>query len=83
MDIGCPVCNGLALIVACCSRCGTLLTDAGRLENNYADYSPYREIDDLRLTNNFPDLNVSQCLHVLYCNQCQREEITGVSEKVL
>lgn len=81
MAFGCPVCNGLKHMDVECSRCGALMDDTGRLTDLYADYSPYREIDDLRMTNGFPDLANEQCLHVFYCSLCGQEETVGIAEQ--
>lgn len=80
MDYLCPVCNGLAPLAQACQRCGTLLSDAGRLYDYYGDYSPYREIDDAKLDNGYPDRRNHQCLHTGWCNSCQTEQTVAVQE---
>ena len=81
MGFGCPVCNGLSEAEAHCRRCGRLMRDAGRLQDYYADYSPYREIDSLRRTNGYLDLQAGYCMHTFYCPECELEEVRGIPEQ--
>jgi len=76
----CPVCNGLAALANDCPRCGQLLSDAGKLYDFYGAYSPYREIDDAKLDNGYPDRQNHQCLHTGWCPQCQEEHTIIVQE---
>jgi len=66
----CPVCNGMANLAAVCPNCGGEGSDEGRLGDLYGPYSPYRAIDDVRLTNGFPDLLDGVCLHAAVCRRC-------------
>lgn len=83
MDFGCPVCNGLRDTHVHCPACGHLLEDRGRLEQAFGDYSPYREIDDLRRTNAYVDLQRNQCMHLFYCPTCKQQKAIGIREEVL
>lgn len=83
MGFGCPVCNGLRQADASCTRCGNTMEDTGRLENYFADYSPYREIDDLRKTNGYLDLETGHCIHVFFCHECKHEATVGIPEEYL
>lgn len=80
MDHLCPVCNGLVALKQACSRCGNRLDDAGRLYDFYGDYSPYREIDDAKMDNGYPDRQKNQCLHTCWCPQCHASEMVIVQE---
>lgn len=66
----CPVCNGLETLNMTCPHCGAPLEDRGRLADYYNPYSPYREIDDLKMTDNVADEALHRCLHLLYCPRC-------------
>lgn len=79
----CPVCNGLERLDTPCARCGTPQDDLGRLSDYYTPYSPYREIDDLKMTNSFADLATHQCIHLLYCPHCQLEHKQAINERFL
>jgi hypothetical protein len=70
MSYMCPVCNGLQQLNPMCSRCGGAMHDEGRISDAFGPYSPYRQIDDLKLTNGFLDLSTRQCVHSLYCPHC-------------
>lgn len=76
----CPYCNALATFQAACSQCGQNLTDTGRLADYYGDYSPYREIDDSKLTNGYNDLANALCIHVGWCEHCHREQLLAIRE---
>lgn len=67
LDIKCPLCNKNA-------------TDCGRYDEYLGPYAPYRQIDDLRLTNDFNDLKNHQCIHVGYCAQCNLTLNVSVNE---
>lgn len=83
MAFGCPVCNGLREEDAACRYCGSKMEDTGRLENLFDDYSPYREIDHLRMTNGYLDLQQGECMHLFFCNRCNRRDVRGIPEEVL
>jgi hypothetical protein len=77
----CPVCNGFSPLQAACPRCAHPLEDGGRLYDYYGDYSPYREIDDAKLDNGYPDQQLHLCLHLCWCPHCQTERIAAVQEQ--
>ncbi|GAB7388827.1 hypothetical protein BSNK01_26650 [Bacillaceae bacterium] len=76
----CPVCNGLASLGARCPHCKERMIDGGRLGDYYGDYSPYREIDDLKATNGYPDLRNGECWHLAFCPRCRRDIPWPVAE---
>ncbi|GAB2677164.1 hypothetical protein FE781_02935 [Paenibacillus thermoaerophilus] len=80
MSYLCPVCNGLQCIEAACSRCGTTLTDSGRVGDYEGPYSPYRPIDELKLTNGFHDFALHECIHYVCCPACGRCSTMRVRE---
>ncbi|GAA4723163.1 hypothetical protein [Brevibacillus fulvus] len=81
MNYICPVCNGFSNFNSHCKTCGLPLDDCGRIYDFYGDYSPYRPIDDSKLTNGYPDLKQHQCLHLGFCPNCQREQIIPLQER--
>jgi hypothetical protein len=76
----CPVCNGLDQLQASCRSCGGAAEDCGKASDYYGPYSPYRPIDELKLTNGFPDLAQHQCYHALYCPSCDSTQLHAVDE---
>ena len=76
----CPVCNGLDSFEYICPKCQSKMEDSGKLSDFFSDYSPYREIDDVNLTNGFLDVQENLCLHVAYCPQCGYDQITTINE---
>jgi hypothetical protein len=77
----CPVCNGLTSIQDHCPKCSSLMNDSGKMSDFFAPYSPYREIDDVNMTNGFPDVKQHQCLHLAYCESCGYEQVLAFEEK--
>lgn len=65
MERVCPICNSLAAVDCLCPVCGGKMADGGALENYYGPYSPYMDGDSLH---NF--LPEEQCVHLLYCPDC-------------
>jgi len=76
----CPVCNGLESLKQACPACARSLTDCGRLDDLTGPYAPYRQIDDLKLTNGFDDLGSHRCIHLLHCPECKSNYTAAVSE---
>lgn len=66
----CPVCNGLQAVSAVCPRCASSLKDGGKIQDYYGPYSPYRPIDDMKMTNGFADLSTHRCVHYIHCEEC-------------
>jgi hypothetical protein len=79
----CPVCNGFDLLEAACPDCGGVAEDCGRLGDYYGPYSPYRPIDDIRMTNGYPDVRERECLHAAHCTRCGQTFVSGVSESCI
>lgn len=81
-DYACPVCNGFSsLEETVCPECGSRLADQGRLTDLFSDYSPYREIDGLKMTDGLPDdAEKHRCPHILFCTSCKFSNITMIEE---
>lgn len=79
-DTICPVCNGLEQLVSVCPQCGGTTEDQGKESDYYGPYSPYRPIDDMKLTNGYYDLAQHQCMHAVYCPACGTTAIQSVNE---
>lgn len=77
----CPVCNGLSEIHVQCPKCGEELADSGRLMDFYDDYSPYMEIDLMKLEDGWADTNSGQkCPHLFRCPNCGQDDIIFIKE---
>ena len=68
----CPICNGLTKLNMACPRCGQTAEDYGRYGDFFGPYSPYRPIEDLKLTDGLMDAETYTCPHLLYCPDCER-----------
>jgi len=78
----CPVCNGLQSVHAVCPACQLQLDDMGKLSDYYGPYSPYRPIDDLKLTNGMFDYAGRRCIHLAICPACRQETFIAVKEQI-
>lgn len=77
----CPVCNGFREAYLLCSNCGEPMMESGRLMDFYDDYSPYMEIDLMKMEDGYPSTNSGQkCPHVYRCPACNQEDIFFVKE---
>lgn len=83
MSYICPVCNGLTIIEAVCQHCQHQLVDYGRIEEYYGPYSPYREIDDAKMTNGILDYQNHICIHLANCPICNKNYIIEVKEQLI
>ncbi|MED4227602.1 hypothetical protein [Neobacillus cucumis] len=77
----CPVCNGLREVYLLCTHCGEPMLEAGRLIDFFDDYSPYMEIDLMKLEDGYPDTNSGQkCPHLYRCPACHNDEVIFIKE---
>lgn len=77
----CPVCNGFHEVSLLCSNCGEPMSESGRLMDFYDDYSPYMEIDLMKMEDGYPDSNSGhKCPHVYRCLTCNKEEVILIKE---
>jgi hypothetical protein len=77
----CPICNGLREINLQCSHCGGQMLDSGRLMDYYDDYSPYMEIDLMKMEDGYPDSHSGgKCPHLYQCPSCQQDQVIFIKE---
>lgn len=77
----CPICNGLRELYLVCENCGESMMESGRLMDYYGNYSPYMEIDLMKLEDGFPDTYTNhKCPHLFRCPNCGRDEIILIKE---
>ncbi|SFS43046.1 hypothetical protein SAMN05444972_10299 [Marininema halotolerans] len=79
-NTGCPICNGFESLCASCPQCGDWYDDRGRYFDDFAAYSPYDSIDELKQAQPFSMNYLHLCPHHLYCSQCGSEEIRYIHE---
>lgn len=77
----CLYCNGMLALDSMCPQCDKPMADGGRLEDYSGPYSPYRPIDDLKLTNGYPDLALRLCIHQTYCGSCGYSAVMPIPER--
>jgi hypothetical protein len=77
----CPLCNGTDFLLPACPHCADSMEDMGKVSDYYADYSPYREIDDLKWTDGYADLSAHLCMHYFCCPSCGYEQVQAVRER--
>jgi DNA-directed RNA polymerase subunit M/transcription elongation factor TFIIS len=77
----CPVCNGLREVFLLCTNCGEPMMEAGRLMDFYENYSPYMEIDLVKMEDGYTETNSEQiCPHLFYCSKCHNDEVIFIKE---
>lgn len=76
----CPVCNGLQALHARCPKCSSPAEDEGRFNDFLGPYAPYRQIDDIGMSNGFRDVGNHSCVHALHCPNCGHSFQTFVHE---
>jgi hypothetical protein len=76
----CPVCNGLHTLSAECSVCHAETLDFGRFNDYLGPYSPYRSIEDISMTNGYPDVSGHICMHMVACPVCNHSFVVGMNE---
>ncbi|SDO44350.1 hypothetical protein SAMN04487897_11472 [Paenibacillus sp. yr247] len=69
MSYICPVCNGLQELNTECPVCSHQMNDCGRLSDYLGPYSPYREIDEISMSDGTA-VQHDQCLHLVNCSDC-------------
>jgi hypothetical protein len=77
----CPICNGLREVYLQCTQCRQQMVDSGRLMDFYDDYSPYMEIDLMKMEDGYSNTNSGQkCPHLYTCPTCQKDEVIFIKE---
>jgi hypothetical protein len=67
----CGLCNGIMELTISCPECGTKMDDEGRVYDYYDDYSPYMEIEWMKLVDGDPKSSQKrECQHLYKCNHC-------------
>jgi hypothetical protein len=77
----CPVCNGFQRIEEKCPACQNTIEDQGRVMDYFDDYSPYMQIDLMKLEDGLQDdFEKGKCPHLLKCSQCGYEKTYLIKE---
>lgn len=77
----CPLCNGFLSLQLNCPHCSSKLIDFGKVTDYFDDYSPYMEIDDIKLTDGYKETTSQQyCPHLLKCLHCEIETVHLIKE---
>jgi hypothetical protein len=77
----CPLCNGLRNVAVYCSHCQKQMEDKGKVTDYFDDYSPYMDIDMMKLVDGYPKTLIRhECVHLFYCPHCRQEEVRFIKE---
>lgn len=77
----CPVCNGYEVKEIICSSCTQQMEDQGKVSDYFDDYSPYMDIDLMKLEDGYPvNYSLSQCVHLYKCPHCGKEDTQIIQE---
>ncbi|MED3656356.1 hypothetical protein [Heyndrickxia sporothermodurans] len=67
----CPLCNGVNDDRLLCPACDGRMLDQGRIYDYYDDYSPYMDIDLIKLADGVPNSSKrNECVHLFKCSNC-------------
>lgn len=67
----CMWCNGISEEILICPTCEGFMLDQGRIYDYYDDYSPYMDIDLIKLEDGDPNSsNKNECVHLFKCSNC-------------
>jgi len=70
----CPLCNGLDEIMFVCPHCRHVIKDNGKVTDYLDDYSAYMDIEMMKLFDGvLNSLELHQCVHLFYCENCGYE----------
>jgi hypothetical protein len=57
------------------------MSESGRIMDYYDDYSPYMDIDLMKMEDGFKDTNSEhKCPHLYRCSSCLKDEIIFIKE---
>ncbi|MGE6260435.1 hypothetical protein ACQKCU_21550 [Heyndrickxia sporothermodurans] len=57
-----------------CPSCNGTMTDLGRIYDYYGDYSPYMDIDLMKLVDGDPNSSLkNECVHLFQCSRCRAD----------
>lgn len=77
----CPLCNGLGEYCFQCPNCQTIMSDQGKITDYLDDYSPYMDIEVMKLFDgNEHSLENKQCIHYYICPNCLHEDVKDIDE---
>lgn len=77
----CSLCNGLKQITRICPHCQKMIEDQGKVTDYLDDYSAYMDTDSMKLFDGYShSLELQQCVHLFFCDQCMYEEFYIVHE---
>ncbi|MCU9595340.1 hypothetical protein OEV82_12900 [Caldibacillus thermolactis] len=77
----CPLCNGFTTVQETCNECSINMDDQGKISDYYDDYSPYMDIDLMKLEDGYgSNFENQQCVHLLQCPSCGQEQVYFVQE---
>ncbi len=67
----CALCNGMGEAILACPNCDNSMFDQGRIYDFYDDYSPYMDIDVIKLADGDPvSSQKDECVHLFKCPNC-------------
>jgi hypothetical protein len=57
------------------------MEDQGKVTDYFENYSPYMDIDMMKLVDGYPyTLANHECVHLFYCPCCRQEEVRFIKE---
>lgn len=78
----CPVCNSFQKLQKDCPFCQDRLVDGGRVADFLDPYGHYNDIETSNIGDGY-DIQNKQCSHLLYCEDCNYDEVFMIAEQPL
>lgn len=66
-----------------CSSCGSQLEEMGRMEDYKGPYSPYMDKVSFTVDNGMLLMGDPYCVHIYYCNVCDKVEYRSAVPKMI
>jgi len=76
----CPVCNGFYSVELICRNCGQKAQDLGKFTDMLGPYSPYRDIEDMKMIDDASEPTEHSCIHLCECLTCHESFLVGFNE---
>lgn len=77
----CPICNAFRELEMNCSTCNAQLEDMGKVSDYLDPYGHYNDVDTVKMGDGYMHTIEEQtCPHLMYCKNCDRNEVTFIQE---
>lgn len=80
----CPLCNSFKQLNENCPNCQIPLVDGGRVADYLDPYGHYNDIETVKSGDGYLyTIKNELCPHLIYCQQCNHDEVVFVREQLM